>query len=597
MLQSMRQNTKVILWIVIIAFVGLIFGVWGMDVMSNSNRGARAGVIGTVNGREIAAEAYSRAYQEELRIYRGQTDLPVLPSVAKALEEKAWERVVKQTIMQDAILEEEIVISDAEIVNAIRTSPPQDLQQSETFQTDGRFDYQKYLSYVNDVNVDWRWLEDYFRSELPSNHLQQRVAAGARVSEGELRKLYRQSNETVDFTYVTFSPSDFSDREVNVTEEEIQAWYDDHPNDYRIDQRAELEYVVIPVAVTDTDRDRIRKQLQDEIVPRIEQGTKFEDLARYFSQGPTKNDGGALGTFGKGSLDPELEAKVFALEPGGITDIIENDRGFQIIQCQSVTGEGDDRSVTLREIFLRLDAGGETIEAVRNKTEDLQRNAVESSLAAAATEAGVDIFSTGPFAPGNFIPTVGDLPPANIFAFTADAGDISEPIIHNDRYYVFSLSRVDSAQVQPLSIVKRNVQLALERHKRLAFVNEAAEAIKSEGRSIEQIAASAGKDTESLALITRLGTIPGIGNDLDLILEVFAAPDSVVVGPVHTETGSYFVIRNSLTPVNEQQFEIEKGSLIRSLLFQRQDFVFSSWLERMKDSADITDGRPTDEES
>ncbi|RPJ41145.1 MAG: hypothetical protein EHM19_12500, partial [Candidatus Latescibacterota bacterium] len=56
MLQSMRQNTKTVLWIVIAAFVGLIFAVWGADLTSSGSGGQGGYVIGEVNGRAVTAQ-------------------------------------------------------------------------------------------------------------------------------------------------------------------------------------------------------------------------------------------------------------------------------------------------------------------------------------------------------------------------------------------------------------------------------------------------------------------------------------------------------------------------------------------------------------
>ena len=56
MLSQLRQNTKVILWVVIVAFVGLIFVVWGMNLRSSG--GPEAGFIGRVGRDRITVEEY-----------------------------------------------------------------------------------------------------------------------------------------------------------------------------------------------------------------------------------------------------------------------------------------------------------------------------------------------------------------------------------------------------------------------------------------------------------------------------------------------------------------------------------------------------------
>ena len=470
MLQAMRQNTKVILWIVIAAFVGLIFGVWGMDLQRSDS--PQGGAIGKVNGQPISYEDFRAAYDQEVQTYQAQTDMPVMPGVAKALEEQAWTRAVNQVIIDNALRGEHIVISDEEVVHNIRTNPPEFIRASETFLTNGQFDYQKYIQYVNDPNVDWRWLEDYLRQQLPVNHLQQRIASEAMITEGELRTLYQQSSETVDFSYIAFKPEDFSDREVAWTDQDIRDWYDANQENYRTEERAELEYVVVPVEVTEADRAEKRRVMEEDVLPQIERGTAFEDLARFYSQGPTAQNGGNLGSFRKGTMTPELEARAFGLGDGQVSEIIEDDQGIQVLQCVSRTGEGEDVSVELRQIFLRLEPGDATYAKARGDIEDLKNRASESGLATAAAESSVNLRSTGPFGRGTYVPGLGELAPANLFAFSGDPGEVSDPILHGGDYYLFSVASRDSSRIAVLDEVRPQVEMAVEKEKRLVFARE-----------------------------------------------------------------------------------------------------------------------------
>lgn len=592
MLQSMRQNTKWILWIVIIAFVGLIFAVWGMD-LKRSGSGGPTGSVGEVNGREIDVDSYRNAYQQEVESYRGQTDLPVMESVVKTLEDQAWKRMVNQVIIEQGVHDENIMISDEEIVQNIRTNPPDFIQYNETFQTEGRFDYQKYLQYVNDVNVDWRWLETYFRQQLPVNHLQARVATDARITEGELRNLYRQRSESVDFSFVAFLPNEFSTIPVEVTAAEVRAYYDSHSDEFQAEEVASLEFATVAIEVTDEDRAEIRGRM-NEVLEKIELGTSFNDLARFFSQGQTAGQGGDIGSFQKGAITPELEEAAFALEAGEVTGIIEGENDMQILQCVEKTGTGDETSVTLRQILLRIEAGPTTIENVREETERLRSRAQESNLATAAEEEDSQLLGTGPFARGTYVPGVGDLAPANLFAFSAEPGDISDPILHNSRYYIFSLASRDSAHVRSFDEVRAQAELGAQRGKRLELA--AAEAAKyasdaGSGSTLDEIARKASRDVETVITISRVSSVPGIGNDMKLVLAAFAAGENVVSGPVSTGMGSFYVRKDKLNAFDEQQYALERASLIRSLVITRQDFFFTNWLDAQREVAEVKDFR------
>ena len=65
---------------------------------------------------------------------------------------------------------------------------------------------------------------------------------------------------------------------------------------------------------------------------RIEGGADFADIAREHSDCPSGAQGGDLGTFGRGKMVPEFETATFAMVVGELSDVVETDFGFHLIQ-------------------------------------------------------------------------------------------------------------------------------------------------------------------------------------------------------------------------------------------------------------------------
>ncbi|MHA2294733.1 MAG: peptidylprolyl isomerase [Candidatus Hodarchaeales archaeon] len=74
-------------------------------------------------------------------------------------------------------------------------------------------------------------------------------------------------------------------------------------------------------------------RLAEELVDRINTGEKFENLAKQYSECPSRKKGGDLGEFGRGQMVKEFEKAAFALQKGQTTQIpVKTKFGYHIIK-------------------------------------------------------------------------------------------------------------------------------------------------------------------------------------------------------------------------------------------------------------------------
>ncbi len=72
-----------------------------------------------------------------------------------------------------------------------------------------------------------------------------------------------------------------------------------------------------------------------EIAEKIAHGADFAEMAKQYSKDPgTKDDGGALGYFSRGQMVPQFEEAAFKLEPGDVSDPVETQFGWHLIQVE-----------------------------------------------------------------------------------------------------------------------------------------------------------------------------------------------------------------------------------------------------------------------
>lgn len=120
------------------------------------------------------------------------------------------------------------------------------------------------------------------------------------------------------------------DIDTAVTEAELREIYEtDQPN---LEVRARHILLRTPDSVSEAQRDSLRT-LAQELRRRAASGEDFAALAGEYSEDPgSANQGGDLGYFGRGRMVAPFEDAAFALEAGGVSDVVETPFGYHIIK-------------------------------------------------------------------------------------------------------------------------------------------------------------------------------------------------------------------------------------------------------------------------
>lgn len=85
-----------------------------------------------------------------------------------------------------------------------------------------------------------------------------------------------------------------------------------------------------PMTVTRT-KEEAKQEIED-LLKQVKDGTDFGELAKQYSDCPSKAKGGVLGKFGKGAMVKEFEDAAFTLKKGKVSDVVETPFGFHIIK-------------------------------------------------------------------------------------------------------------------------------------------------------------------------------------------------------------------------------------------------------------------------
>jgi peptidyl-prolyl cis-trans isomerase SurA len=130
-------------------------------------------------------------------------------------------------------------------------------------------------------------------------------------------------------------------KDVRITPSEVKAFLKKLPKDSIPEISSEIEVGMImktPV-IGEAEKQACIDRLKS-FKERIKKGDDFSTLAVLYSEDPgSAKKGGELGMFKRGDMRLEFEAAAFKLKPGEVSDIVETEDGFHIIQMIERKGE------------------------------------------------------------------------------------------------------------------------------------------------------------------------------------------------------------------------------------------------------------------
>ncbi len=122
-------------------------------------------------------------------------------------------------------------------------------------------------------------------------------------------------------------------RKITFKHEELEAYYNDHKEDFRRDEQVVLSEILISTAGLDAAGQAAAEKKAKDLVARANKGDNFADLASQNSDaGATASEGGRLPPYAKKDLNAEMAAMVWDKTKGFVTDPIKLDQGYLILR-------------------------------------------------------------------------------------------------------------------------------------------------------------------------------------------------------------------------------------------------------------------------
>jgi len=155
---------------------------------------------------------------------------------------------------------------------------------------------------------------------------------------------------------------------ITINDDKARSYYKDHIDAFKTPEMIRARHILIKTETSATDEEKKKaKAKAEEVLAKIKKGEDFSKLASEVSNDPgTKDKGGDLDFFPKGTMVPAFEEVAFSLKPGEVSGIVESEYGYHLIKMEE-----------------KKDAHLEPYENIKDKVKD---QALQEMRKAAVTE-------------------------------------------------------------------------------------------------------------------------------------------------------------------------------------------------------------------
>jgi peptidyl-prolyl cis-trans isomerase D len=592
-MQAFRNAAKPLM--VVVAFTFFAWLVVDLSGITGNTGLLTKTAVGKVNGRSIDARTYQSVVQQNIDARQREAPTALGLEDYQEIRDQVWEQFVQNTVLDAEYKRRGITVTQDEIAEAMRTSPPAEFQKIPEFQTDSQFDPAKYQRWLTS-SVAQQYLpslEAQYRDQIERSKLLRVVTADIYLSDAALWEQYRDEHEMVKIGLAAIiARNAVPDSMVKLSDAEINAYYKAHLSDFDRPATSFLSFVALPRVTTAADTAAARARA-DSARAEIAGGAPFADVARRESVDTVSaKAGGDLGEWTKGAMDPAFDSAAAKLPLNTLSEPVLSQFGFHIIEVTSRKGD----KLKGRHILIPIEVAGAHRDLLDAEADSLEKLGADKSDPAAldtvARALRLPVGKTGPVQEGTKV-QVGNLvvPDAGVWASTAKKGQTSPVIETSIAYYVFRVDSLQPAGVPPLGQIRDVVVYQARADKKVERGREIAREYYQRVQAGSSLQAAA----DSMKLpYKEFGPFPRVSPPVDdpVVVGTAFGLDSGKVSPLlDTKQGIYVLKVLQHTKADSAAFVKDLDTYrARMINMARQDRV-RNYLEALRQAAKVQDDR------
>ncbi len=593
MLENLRKKQKIIIILITIAFVV------GMAIMGLTDiLFTRKPVVGKINGVKITYEMFQQELQQNLQNYRQQNpDTDIEENLMQMLVDQTWQRLQQKIILDQQVRKMGIRITDNDILNEMQNNPPQELMVNPSFQTSGRFDRKKYLSYLKQDAQFFGLLENYYKESLPFKKLMEKVKSKANITLDSLKADYLKENDEMQGKVIWFNYNKLPRPEI--ADAEIKTYYDknkDTDKEIKKGKASAMKFLTFEIKPDDQDY-QLAKAAIDELYDLVVKGEDFEQLARTNSDDPgSAARGGSLGEFGKGQMVPAFENVVFTMDVGEISKPFKTDFGWHFVRLDSIgTGFDGSPKVKASHILKKVKASQDTRDRIFAKAVNARKLIKSIGIEKAAEKLQMKPADTDAvYEKSEYVPGIGKHD--DLFRFLIKGRLKAVSKVEKDmrgNYIVAQITMKRKEPYEPFEKAKLRIKYELEKQKKVADLKAHAESfVKNIAK--ENYLTAAEKDTLiSIIPLNNFKTdtyMQEAGKVTEVNKAALALDDGQYSQLINTKDGQFIVYCEKRVKPDVGAF-LKDSDAQKKIKDRMEEQAWNRWYDTMMKKAKIVDNR------
>jgi len=168
---------------------------------------------------------------------------------------------------------------------------------------------------------------------------------------------------------------------VTITDDQARAFYKDHGDDFKTPEMIRVRHILIKTESSASEEEKKKAKLKaEEVLKKLKAGEDFSKLASEVSEDPgTKDKGGELDFFPRGTMIPAFEEVAFALKPGEISGPVETEYGYHLIKME-------EKKTAILEPYEKIKAN-----VKEQALQEMRKTAITNFVEKSMKNAGVEI--------------------------------------------------------------------------------------------------------------------------------------------------------------------------------------------------------------